>query len=155
MFGLDLVGRRDFSEDALDRVHFAFDHTLDAERQRHALLRRDGIIANRRRGARLLGRFSRHRHDGAAAQCPRKLKCADTGAASSPAAFLYAFIEVRTRQAEHAGNIVDRRQRLLVQPLRFSEQFRCDLLLGDHGEPPQRKSAGIVAGARLIRCTRV
>ena len=139
MFGFDLVGRLYLFQDTLDGIHLAFDDLLKTQSQSHALLIGDWGGGRRGVGARLRACLCRHHSSGAVAQSPREMKRRSAGAAAAPAAFAHPPVEIRARKVEHAGDVVDRSQCLLVKALSFGKKFRRNLLFCCHIGLPQNK----------------
>jgi hypothetical protein len=129
VFGFGLIAGRNHLHDPLDGLESLLDHLVHLSGDRQPLLRRRQCDLGIDFGARL-ARRRKKRGRSRRADRPRELESADPGATAAPFAGAHTLVEIRSRQADHPGNVVDWRQRLLVKPFGFGQQFRCDFFLG-------------------------
>lgn len=123
----ELLLRADQPGHMFDRVDLIADRFLEPVRQHEPLLGRCGRRLRLGQRTRLIGGFGRRCDQGrraVPAQGPHEMSGRDLGTPAAPALAAGYSIEVRCRYAHHQGDVVDRRQPLLVKPLCLGQHFR-------------------------------
>jgi hypothetical protein len=141
-----LVGRTEHLHHALDHIHLAFGHRLDARGQGDAPLRvhrrkAHKIRRRRVRCRRQIGVSGQHRHRGAAHHA-RDVDDAAAAAAPRPFPLAHAVVERRARDAQHRRDVEHRRHGLLVETLGLGDLLGGKVpLVCNHGPRASQQKA--------------
>lgn len=143
----ELLLRADQLGHVLDRVDLIANGFLQALRKHEPLLGRRGRRLRLDRRARLIGWRPDQGVGADPAQRAHELAARQLGAAATPSVAVDDQVESGIPNTQHVGNIVDRRQSLLVKPPRFFKHLRRNLPFRHVGALPPIKNAPAKAGA--------